>query len=112
MTAASRTDAVRAADAKRQRRRRRRKDGGKKRFRIFADPDDLKVALQGSGALQPGEHHHRIMNTQTQRGEAATTLPLLQRMEERAGERRWVLRQAPLLGPLPARSSRGAEEKA
>jgi hypothetical protein len=32
-------------------------------------------------------------------------------MEERAGERRIVLKEAPLLNPLPTRSSWGEEEK-
>jgi hypothetical protein len=38
-------------------------------------------------------------------------LPLLHRMEERAGERRRVgTEKSPLLIPLPARASRGEEE--
>ncbi len=40
------------------------------------------------------------------------SLPLLHRMEERVGERRDVVEDAPLLGPLPAPASRGEEEKA
>src|SRR6266478_7666074 len=36
-------------------------------------------------------------------------LPLLHRMEERAGERRCVFIGFPLLGPLPPRSSRGED---
>jgi hypothetical protein len=64
---AARTDAVRAADAKRQRRRRRRKAGGKKRFRIFVDQDDLANALRGAGELEPGEHHHRIIESALQK---------------------------------------------
>src|SRR5216683_936944 len=43
---------------------------------------------------------------------AIKKLPLLHRMEERAGERRDVREDAPLLGPLPTPASWGEEEKA
>ncbi|MBR1190077.1 hypothetical protein [Bradyrhizobium sp. AUGA SZCCT0160] len=47
--------------AQRQRRYRLRLAGGVATFRIKSDPDDMRVALQGSGVLPPGEHEREAI---------------------------------------------------